>query len=309
MISVIKKGWQLTSGIRRYLFLIYLLNVFIGVALAFVVGKEIARSLGHSMAANQMIDSFAPLWFQEFSRHAEGLMRTFHPAVSGIGAILGPLDALVTGHPFRAFPGLFWLGLAYLLIWVLFSAGAFGKMASTDSRTFWEALGTYWGQFVVLGAAFGIIYYLLLGELMPFLSDTIRNLTRDVTDERIVFYYTLGKWGVVWLLVFITHLAFDFSRVATVHLNIRFAPQAMVHGFRFVVAHPLKTLGLMGIFLIISLLGIIIYGVVAPGAQGGTMGIILLTAVLGQIYLFFRMMVRLWLWGSEVALRMNIVEG
>jgi len=309
MISIIKNGWQLTSGIRRYVFVLYVVNVLVGIALASVVGREIARSLGHSLAANQMIDSFAPLWFQEFSRQAEGLLRTFHPAVSGMGAILSPLDALITGRPFHAFPGLVWLGLAYIFLWVLFSAGAFGKMASDSEGGFWNAVGTYWGRFVVLAGVFGIVYYLILGQLLPVLSASIRQMTRDVTDERIVFYYTLGKWLVVWLLALWAHLAFDFSRIAAVTHNIRFVPRAMLQGFGFVVKHPLHTLGLMGIFLIVSFLGMMGYALLAPGARGGTMGLIVLTFFVGQVYLLFRMVVRLWLWGSEVALWRDIQQG
>ena len=309
MISVIKNGWHRTSGIRRYVVLLYVLNLLVGVSLASIVGREIARSLGHSLAANQMIDSFAPLWFQEFSRHAEGLVRTFHPAVSGMGAILSPLDALITGRPFQAFPGLVWLGVAYILLWVLFSAGAFGKMASDTERSFWNAVGTFWGRFVVLGGVFGIVYYLILGQLLPVLSASIRQMTRDVTDERIVFYYTLGKWLVVWLLALLTHLAFDFSRIAAVAHNIRFVPRAMLQGLGMVFKHPLRTLGLMGVFLLVAFLGMLVYAVLAPGARGGTMGAIFLTFFIGQLYLLFRMVVRLWLWGSEVALWQDVHQG
>ena len=302
MVSVLGKGWQTTSGIRRYIGFVYIVNLFMGIALAVVVGKAVAHSLGNSMAASKMVDSFDPLWFQAFSSQAQGLVKSFQPSVSGIGAILDGLDALVTGHPFKGFPGIWALGMAYLLLWGVFSAGAFGKMVKGQETTFWQAMGTYSARFLLLLSVAGICYYGIFAFLLPFFTTLVKQMTREVTDARIVYYYTVGKYLVVWFLALWVSLTVDFARVMTVAGNGRFVPLTFVRALLWVMRRPVKTFGLITIFLVMALVGMGIYAAIAPGATGGSLSIVLTTFLIGQLYLILRMMLRLWLWGSEVAL-------
>ncbi len=302
MMHWIKTGWQLTAGLRRYLLLLYMMNLLVGIALAWVVGSAIAQSIGQSTVAYQMVDSFAPLWYQEFSQQATGLLKTFQPSISGMGAILDGLEALVTGQPFRAFPGLLALGIAYILLWVLFAAGAVGRMASGGERSFWNGMSTFAGRFILLTGLTAIGYYLVFGQLLPLLTGTIKQLTRDVSDARIVFYWTVGKYLLVWLLAGWLFFGLDVARIITVSQNRRVVPLAWVQGLFWVARHPLKVAALALLWVVLGGVGMVAYALLAPGAEGGSLGVVLMTFLVGQLYLGYRMVLRLWLWGSEVAM-------
>ncbi len=308
MVTLLKSGWGYTKGIRRYLIGLYVLNLLISLALAWVIGDAIARSVGKSTVAYELVDRFAPLWYQEFSQQATGLLKSFQPSISGIGGILDGLEGLLTGHPFRAFPGLLALGITYILLWVVFAAGSIGKMASEGELHFWEAIGKYAIRFAALTALAGIGYYLILGQLLPFLSETIKHITRDVTDARIIFYWTVLKYLVVWTLAGWIFFALDMARIVTVQRHRRMVPLAFVEGMFWVVRHPVKILTLAIFWLFLGGLGMVVYGFIAPGAQGGSLGVILATFLVGQLYLWYRMVLRLWLWGSEIALRKTLAS-
>ncbi len=289
--------------VKRYILGLYAVNLMLALALGSVVGRAIYRSLGNSRAAENLVQGFDSLWYGSFSATAQGLARTFHPAVVGIGAVFENLNDFLQGRLFEGEGIFLGLGLLYLLLWTFFSAGFISRFLSrAQTPDFWQAAAGFLGRLVLLAILAGMVYYLLLGVFLDFLSGWIRGLTRDTTDERIVFFLTLGKYGAVWFLVWWVNMVFDYSKIIIVDRNLRMVPLAPVEAFGLVLKHPLKTMGLYYLLGITSTLMILIYWMVAPGAGASSAGEIWAAFLLGQLYIILRMCLRVWFYSSQVAL-------
>ena len=98
-----KKFDALVAGLRelgrskRYLLLIYMVNMTITVIVAVGLAQTIEGSLGKSAASEDLLHGFDDLWGKKFSNDAKGFASTFDPSVTGIGAVFNGLDSFLQG--------------------------------------------------------------------------------------------------------------------------------------------------------------------------------------------------------------------
>ncbi|NOX38112.1 MAG: hypothetical protein GXO78_11325 [Calditrichaeota bacterium] len=299
----LKRIWQ----VKRYIGVIYLINLLLALGLGSLVGQAIYRSLGKSLAAERLVQGFDPHWYGSFSATAQGLARTFHPAVVGIGAVFENLNQFLTGRLFSE-PGIFvWLGLLYLLVWTFFSAGFVSRFVRPDDpEGFWQSAARFMPRFVILAIMAGIGYYFLLGGVLNGLGGWIRSLTRETTDERVVFFLTLVKYLAVWILVWWLNMIFDYSRIATVYRDLRMVWLAPIEAFGLTLRHPLKTGGLYYLLGTTGLLVLLGYWMTAPGAGQSTATAVWMAFLFGQLYVIFRMGLRVWFYSSQTEMYLSL---
>lgn len=294
--------WQ----VKRYIGVIYLINLLLALGLGSVVGQAIYRSLGKSLAAERLVQGFDPHWYGSFSATAQGLAKTFHPAVVGIGAVFENLNRFLTGRLFSDLGIFVWLGLFYLLIWSFFSAGFVSRFVRPDnSMGFWQSAARFMPRFVVLAIMAAIGYYILLGGVLNGLSRWVQSLTRETTDERVVFVLTLAKYLVVWILVWWLNMIFDYSRIATVYRDLRMVWLAPIEALVLTLRHPLKTGGLYYLLGITGLLALWGYWMVAPGAGQSTATAVWMAFLFGQLYVIFRIGLRVWFYSSQAVMYLS----
>lgn len=288
---------------RKYVLIVYGLNLILALILASFVAGDIRASLGSSAAAETLREGFNDAWYRGFANQAQGVSATFQPAVSGIGAVFEGLDALLQGEVFDFPGGIYWLGLLYWGMWVFFSAG-FISLFSSDRGDFFRGAERFFLRFLLLAAGAGILYILIFTALLPLLNTLVTRLTREMVDERPVFYYTLGKYALVWLPVLLIQLVLDYSKVAAVRHNIPLAQlqDAPLIALEFILRHPFRTLGLHLLLGTVWLLCLGGYWLIAPGAGQSYWITIVLAFLLGQIYILSRIALKGWFLASETAL-------
>ena len=87
--SCFMDGIRRVNSAKRYIFVVYLINVLLALGLAISLGGAIKDSLGSSMAAERLRDGFDGFWDSNFSAQARGLnsvtavraLRVFHATV------------------------------------------------------------------------------------------------------------------------------------------------------------------------------------------------------------------------------------
>ena len=298
-----REGGKNIYARRRYVLVIYGLNLILALILGSFVATDIRASLGNSAAAETLREGFNDAWYRGFSAQAQGVSATFRPAVTGIGAVFEGLDALLQGEIFNHPGGIYWLGLLYWGMWVFFSAG-FISLFGSDRGEFFRGAERLFLRFLLLAASAGMLYILIFTVLLPLLNSLVEQFTREMIDERPVFYYTLGKYALVWIPVLLIQLVLDYSKIAAMRHDVplKQLQNAPLLALEFILRHPFRTLGLHLLLGIVWLLCLGCYWLIAPGAGQSYWITIMLVFLIGQIYIISRIALKGWFLASETAL-------
>ena len=300
------EGFRDLKKVSRYIAGIYVLSLIIALALGSIVAGDIQDSLGHSMAAQRLKEGFDAMWYQTFSHHAKGLARSFHPAIVGIGAIFENLNQFLEGRLFHTEPIFFWLGLLYLLLWTFAAGGILARITQPDESPFMLQASRFFPRFVILAVMAGVVYFIIFHFIMGGIAQWIRHATRNTTDARVVFSYTMIKYAVVWLLVFWMNMIFDYSKILTVVKDLKMVVVAPLQALAFTFKHPIKTFGL---YYLVGLTGIgliLLYWLIAPGAGQKSSIAVWGAFILGQIFVLARMFLRTLFYSSQARLYLQL---
>jgi hypothetical protein len=275
---------------------LWLVNLVAAVPAGIAVTVALDRSIGPSRVHESLRRGFDMEWYELYRERAQGLAATFTPTVTGSGAFLDNLEGWATGELFARTPALVGLGAAYALVWALVLGGVVDRFARPQARPtlcgFFGAGGRFYVRFLRLaflsGAAYAGIYVLARRA-----SGWLDTWTRDVTQERVVFAWSILALALTAFLLVLVHAVFAFAKVATVVEDRRSMLLAAAQGFRFVLSNPGPTLGLyFGLTIVsASLLGL--YHLAAPGVGQESYGGVALAFFAGQALLVGRVLLRL----------------
>ena len=281
---------------------VYVLTALLTLPLVFTLCASIEADLGSSLVAEQMADGVSYDWWQEFDARTDSLGRTFRPTIIGFAASLDNLSRLIDHGPRPV--ALVGLVAAYLGMWAFLVGGIvdrYARQRPTRAEGFFPACGVYFVRFIRLAIVSALVYYVLFGVVHGWLlGDLYGRLTHDLTVERTGFFIRLSLYGVFGLLLTLANMVLDYAKIRTVVEDRRSMIGAVLAGLRFVVRHPLRTLGLYALNGLAFILVLAAYAVTAPGVVPA--GPALWGALLvGQAYLVARLGLKLLFYASQTA--------
>lgn len=285
---------------------LYLTSVLLTVPLALSMRTLLKDSLGSSLVHENLRQGFDMDWYGEFSSGSAGLADSFGPSVVGSLPILSNLEKLIDGEILQADGTILLAGLLFLLAWAFFAGGILDRYAHPDEpptrARFFSQNGEYFFRFVRLLIISLLFYWGIFRWVANPLHDWLEDATRDVTQEKTVILFTLLVYALVAFLLLLVSMALDYAKIALVVERRRSALLACLRGARFVLAHPGSALGLYLLLAAVSLLLVWLYSLVAPGPGQSGATTILLTFLVGQIYLIARLGLKLWFLAGQTAL-------
>lgn len=304
ILEAIRKGLGSVGQSNRYIFFVYLVNLVVAMIFAAVLAGTLKDSLGSSMAAQNMKTGFDGLWYNSFRAEADGLAATFEPGVVGFGAILKSVNNFISGNIGGEFAGIALMGIVFLLLWTYLAGGFISLYANQDGQTtFFQQAARFLPRFIILAIMAAILYYLLFGALMSWLSGIVYSLTYETLDERIHFVYTVIKYGIVWLLVWFVNMLFDYSKIITVLQDHKNALTAPIKAAKIIFANFGRTYGLYLSVGIIWILFFVVYWIIVADPQSNSSWLaIFVPFVLGQLYILSRIWTRCLFYASQTAM-------
>jgi hypothetical protein len=313
ILGIFRRGLQRVYQARKYILIVYLLNVALAAILGNMLAANLKTFIGPSLAGDNLRRGFDDLWFRNFQTDAGGIAATFDPSVVGIGAIFNGLDTFLRGGFFKDAGGIIGVGILYWGFWICLSAGfiaVFLKGGQTPKGFFFQNAGQFFPTFLALAMISAAMYLAIFSLLMPWLSEVARSFTREIIDERQAFLYTLGKYAIVWMMVYAINIIFDYSKIIAVEKNLSLqnilsAPGAAT---RFILKQPFKVFGLFFLsgFTWLVLLGL--YWLAAPGVWQASWFTIIFAFLIGQIYIFSRIAVKCLFFAGETVLYQSSAE-
>ena len=263
----------------------------------------IETHLGQSLAAEEAAAGTNYDWWQEFSAQARGLATTFVPSITGFGAVLDNLSALLDNTELAV--TIVGATAAWLVLWSFLSGGVIDRFARgrpTRSHGFFAACGIHFWRFLRVGAIAWLAYAFLFEYVHGWIfTDAVGRLTQRCHGRADgVRVFALGGYLVFGLLLVLSNLVFDYARVRIVVEDRRSAIGALLAGARFVARHAGSAVGLYGLNAVAFLLLVTIYAAIAPGAPGSGLSMWLVLG-LGEAYILARHYLKLLFYASETA--------
>jgi hypothetical protein len=305
MFHALRQGLRHVTAVPGLLAFLWLVNLLVAVPAAVVVGEAIHDSAKWSTANESLREGFDTGWFGEFKADAQGLAATFEASQIGVGSTFDALEAWWSGGLFRLPPSIIVLGAVFAGIWLFLMGGILSRLHRPWDR--WRlgdllAAGSeYFPRFVRLGVLSGALYYGIL-RLSAWLFPWLQEASRDVTSETRVLGYNLVAAGLIIGLLVGVKAVFDYAKISMVVDGRRSALSAALRGVGFVLSRPLAAGGLVALFGSLTAFIVVLYSLVAPGAEQSSPATILLAIAASQLFLVVRLTLRLGLLGSELAL-------
>lgn len=305
MLNALREGLRRAFASKRLLVLLLAINFLFALPATYAMSSILKASIGPSLVEQNLRQGFDTEWYGEFEFQVRGLATTFVPSVVGIGPVLNNLEALLDGTLLSGYSAIAAAGIAFLLLWTFLNGGVLD--CYRDERIFFSASqffgagAKYFSRFVRLLILAGIVYFLLFEYAAPWLFQRVDAMTHDTTEERTVVMLTVAAYIVVIVLFSVIAMVFDYAKIAVIQRERRSALGALAEAARFVAHQPLRSFGLYCLVGVLFVFALILYRIVAPGANQSHWFTVLGAFLLGQLFITARIWVRLVFLASETS--------
>jgi hypothetical protein len=300
-------AWR--DGFRRVL---HVPAVVIGVLLAtmataapFAMAMRdlLQGAFGRSLAAESMAESFSVDWWQEFAAQTGAFGATFSPNLIGFAVTLDNLGDFLDGTTPVA-PIVAAIAV-YLGTWIFLTGGILDRYARqrpTRSFGFFSACGVFFFRFLRLAIVAGAAYWWLFTYVHARLFGTwLGRLTDDLAVERTEFYWRVVMYGIFAALLALVNVWLDYAKVRAVVEDRHSMVGALLASGGFIVRHPGRVVGLYLLNTLTFLALIALWAAIAPGV-GGLGASVWTAALVGQLYIVARLVLKLQFLASQTAL-------
>lgn len=275
----LKFGFAQVRANKRMVAVFYLANLGFGLLLMLPLRSILKSFVGNSQMGAKLGGPLDMDFLIEFLKHTDGVV----PAFMGLILIV---------------PAANWLFTLFL------SGGAFAVFAGGEKYNaafFWGNSAKYFGRFVRLTLwslpVFAILFCLQFIETgvqrLIFGSDPYQNIT----------YW--GDWikvGLRQIGILLFVMVLDYARIHAVLNDERKMRTSLLQGLKFVFGNFLYAFGLAFLLLIVGAAALVVYDPIANSLAAPNALIVIMLFAWQQIYMFFRTLLRLTTYASQLDL-------
>lgn len=272
--SAYKKGLTTTIQNKKLWLVLYGLNIGIALLAALPFSNLIESKLGNSLTINELLNGFSYTVLMDF----------YYEYVESVWAVLDQSILLL---------------IAFLFLYIFLSGGILKTFLNEDEafsfQNFWGGCGQFFWRFFRLTFYFLIFHSILLGLFTLLFMVCIKwadpnQLVSEVT------LLTTAKFLVPLYLIcaIILSLLQDYAKIQIISNNPRMINKSIISALRFVFSQFRKTASLYFLIVLTSIIIIFLYGLLQNLFSNQTGAGILLLFLLGQLFLFARIGLKLW---------------
>jgi hypothetical protein len=286
--------------------LLFVINLMFALILAVPMHNSLKDSFGNSLVGERMAKGFDTLWWEEFQDQSEGLEKTFTPFIIGKGALLNNFEMFVQMRFFDLPPAIIVLGLIYILFHTFLAGGILSTFSRDPPRfslkPFLEGAGHYFFRFFTVMLVSWLFFFGLVGQLNQWLHTIVGKAAENAPSEIMPFCLSLLFNIVVFFLLLLFRMIFDYARIVIVAEGERNILRAISDAFGFVIKNPGSALGLFYTIFAVNVAVTLSYLLVKNLIpQTDTLGV-LFVFLLQQMFIFAVVGIRCWLYASQLEL-------
>ncbi len=285
ILTSLKSGFQKTLGNKRMIAVFYLANLIFGLIVILPLRAIIDGFVGYRLMGEKLAGRLDMDFLLEVIAHKD----SFLSAARGMIFII---------------PAAYWIFLLFL------SGGTFAVFASAEKYSaamFWGNCAEYFGRYLRLALWSLPMFAILLAT--PFLLTALQRLVFGNDPYQYITYW--GGWirvGLRFIGILIFGIIFDYSRIHTVKTDEHTMRVSLWHGFRFALANFKYTFGLAALLFVIGGLMLAIYNPIADLLAAPNVAIVILMFLTQQLYMIFRMILRLTLCAGQLDVFRNLAN-
>lgn len=279
VIKSIKSGIVQAWANKRMILIFYLPNLFFGLLIMFPFRSFVNKFVGYSLMGTKLGERLNLDFIFEFLKY-----NSINPAT---------------------IMSLFLFVLAIYWVVVLFlSGGAFSVFASREKYNptlFWGSAAKYFGRFFRL-LLWSLPVFAIL-SCLQFIETACERLLFGSDPYQYISYW--GGWikiGLRYISLLLCGLVFDYARIHAILNDEHKMRKSLWQGIKFAFTNFVQTFGLAFLLFIAGGAALVIYNPIANMLLVPNTVIVILLFVLQQGYIFFRMMLRLIFYSSQLYL-------
>ncbi len=279
IIDSIKAGIRLMWSNKRIVLIYYLANLLFGIILMLPFRSVLSSFVGNSLMGEMLADRLDMDFLFEFFKENHNLLSTY--------TVL-----------------LLVLPTAYWLLNLFLSGGAFSVFISNQkyaSPLFWGNAANYFGRFIRL-VLWSIPVFVVLFCLQFFWTATQRIFFGSDPYQYVTYWGGWIKVGLRYFSLVLYFLVLDYARIHAVTTDERRMRISLWQGVKFAFINFWKTFALALLFFLLGIIALIIYNPMADLLHAPSSLVILLLFIWQQVYMVFRMVLRVTLYSGEVRL-------
>jgi hypothetical protein len=273
-------GWPGAWRARSAAVLFWMLYSLVAAIVAAPAAFLLIQPLAHSRLGQTLVEHFDLAWVMELTPLGD--------------AAIGMLTAGAI--------------VAALLTWLLGVLLAGGALAGLYEgwphftlERFSGAAGRYFWRLFRL-SLFGLPCYALAALIAHLPLMVARKVYGEGMEAAPVAIARIVSMVLTVILLGLAGTALDYAKLRLIGDDVRGAFKALLHGFRFFVRHFVRTANLWAMNGILFLAVGLVYLMTTNALTGASYAVIGATLVLQQLFIFFRVFLRLAGWGGAAAL-------
>ena len=279
ILEALRSGLRRLRTAKRLVLVYYLVNVCFGLLIALPVWAILDQFVGRSLMGADIADRIDAHFIMELAVYIK----------AGMAGLVLPILFIVA---------IYWLASLFM------SAGALAVLASGERyqpAVFWGAAGEFFGRFLRL--ALWSLLLLAVVSLVPLLVLGLKRLIYGPDPYEYISYW--GFWigiGLALAGLFFSCIAMDYARIQAVLTREKRMRVSLWRGIRFTLTNLGGTLGLASLLLVAGAVALAIYQPLSGGLSGPTPILVGMLFILQQLYVVWRMALRLTRYAAELEL-------
>ncbi|MEE9554976.1 MAG: hypothetical protein V3W18_11820 [candidate division Zixibacteria bacterium] len=282
----VKTGFGQTWANKRLIAVFYLVNLILGLAIAIPIAGLVDSFVGKSMIRDSLAAGMDWNFLFEF-------LDINHKQLPGMGNLF------------------FFIPLIFVLSILFLSGGAIGVFAGHEKykpSEFWGNCGQYFGRFFRL--ALMSIPLLAILFSIRLLADGIERLFFGADPyENLAYWFGVAKIGLGIIGLLLYGLVLDYARIYMVINDEIKSRVALWRGLKFAVGNIGRTFSLALILFLTGLAVLFVYYHLSNLLSSSHVAIILLLVLFQQIYILWRVILRLTFYSGQVNFYKRINPG
>jgi len=280
-----KSGLARAGSTKRLLLVLYLASLLAGIFLALPLRSVIRQFAGHTLMGSELVEGTTADFLAEL-------------VVANRALVPGLVILVVFG------------AVSWCLLSLFLSGGTLAILIEEKgyrASAFWRGAGAFFGRFLRL--ALWSVLLLAALSLLPLGARWAQSLIFGPDPYQ---YFTFwGAWiriGVDVLALFFFRIVFDYARIHAVMTNEKKMRRSLWQGVRFVTGNPIQTVGLATTIPLLGVAALVIYIPLSGGLDGSTTALVVSAIVLQQLYVWWRVALRVVRYGSQIALYQGVSD-
>ena len=279
VLTSLKSGISQMWSNKRIVLIYYLANLLFGIILMLPFRSILSRFVGKSLMDEKLAGRMDMDFLFEFFKENPSFFSTYSILILIIFAAYGLLSLFLSGGTFSVFAS----GEKY------------------TSPLFWGNATKYFSRFIRL-VLWSIPVFAIL-FCLQFLWTAIEKIFFGSDPYQYITYW--GGWIKValrYISLILYFIVLDYARIQTVTTDENRMRISLWQAIKFAFRNFWKTFGLALLLFIVGIIALIIYNPIADLLHAPSSIVVLLLLIWQQVYMVWRMVLRLTLYGGEVRL-------